>query len=118
MKVIDPGHTYALDSLDGDESQVLNFVKRVGNIYPGNENAHPGTTIQEVCRALIDRVKHIDGQNEHWVNPLIISYLRSIIRLCEKRAYERHNRVFTGDVVIVNAIELLPTNSHGHLWRE
>lgn len=56
MKVIDPGHVYDLRSLDGEQLNRLVFVKREGPSYPGNVGHYPGTTMQEVLRALIDRL--------------------------------------------------------------
>ena len=42
MKVIDPGHSYRLDSFDGDRSIELHFVKRKGENYPGNSTIQSG----------------------------------------------------------------------------
>ena len=68
MKVLDPGHDYALNVLDGllGEFERLTFVKRDNppEKYPGNNSAHPGTTIQEVCRVLIERLRYVNGQSE------------------------------------------------------
>lgn len=48
MRVLDPGHLYALDSLDkseDDKSQLLRFVKRIGDKFPGNiAPPYAGTT--------------------------------------------------------------------------
>jgi hypothetical protein len=63
MKVIEPGHVYELNELDGDGSpQWLKFVNR----EEGTE--HPGTQTQEVLRmiidmlgCLIDRTNHCDA---------------------------------------------------------
>lgn len=62
MKVIDPGHVYGMDSIDGGEVQFLRFVKREGERYPGNVGSHPGVTMQEVTRALIDRARYVNNQ--------------------------------------------------------
>lgn len=63
MRTLDPGHRYELASLDGGDPQELRFVKRIGADYPGNEPpAHPGTTVQEVLRALLDRLDYVDRQ--------------------------------------------------------
>lgn len=65
MRVIDPGHVYLLDVLDGrdfDEDVRLTFVKREGPKYPGNVGSHSGTTSQEVLRALIERCAYVDAQ--------------------------------------------------------
>jgi hypothetical protein len=106
MKVIDPGHVFALSFLDGSItspdmpklgvllSSTLTFVKREGDGYPGNVGHHPGTNLQEVLRALISRVKYLDGQESHQNNSLIIKNLRHAIWLLEQRAAERHGRPF------------------------
>lgn len=98
MRVIDPGHVYALSWLDlyDDESMpsedLLVFVKREGKKYPGNQGHHPGTTTQEVLRALIDRTKYVNNQIPDKRNKHIIDDLREAMFHLEARAAERHNR--------------------------
>lgn len=109
MKILDAGHTYELDQLDGHgyTREVLNFVKRAGPGYPGNSNPHPGTNIQEVLRALIDRVKYLNHQIPCQENDMLIANLRHSIYLLEVRAARRHGRdpLFTS----WHEIERLPT---------
>ena len=98
MRVIDPGHSYlaeVYDSINGPEPrQRIDFVKRMGKKYPGNETAHPGTLTQELLRIMIDRAKKLDSQ-EHWPgNQLLINEWRSHIYQLEVRAAYRHGRVF------------------------
>jgi len=62
MRIVDPGHVYALPSYDGGEPVLLTFVKREGEGYPYNEGHHPGTLMQDVIRALLDRLVYLDGQ--------------------------------------------------------
>ena len=98
MKVIDPGHCYILDTLDKDVSPAgyicdqLAFVKRIGEKYPGNDRAYPGTTIQDVCRALIDRLKYVNNQERCGETEVCITYARKIIVELESRAAKRHGR--------------------------
>lgn len=96
VKVLDPGHQYALASLDTphtSEYEFLAFVKRVGPQYPGNAGfPYSGTNCQEVLRALIDRVKYLDGQAHCVENVQILACLRDAIRLFEERAADRHGR--------------------------
>jgi hypothetical protein len=94
VKVIDPGHKYALRHLDGAGETLLNFVKRVGPKYPGNTGHHEGTNIQEVARVLIDRLQYLESQDHdpRGRNTLAIYNLREVIRLMEDRAAERHGR--------------------------
>jgi len=49
MKVLDRGHKYQLDHLDGDKKTIIQFCNR----ETGREIE--GVTTQEVIRALIDR---------------------------------------------------------------
>jgi hypothetical protein len=105
MKVIDPGHVYELEWLDGKPrysveghsawpENRLKFVKREGAGYPGNVGHHPGTNLQEVLRAMIERVKYLEAQVSHPNNAGILVNLRHSLWLLEQRAAERHGRPF------------------------
>lgn len=98
MKVIEPGHIYELNQLDGDgKPLVLKFVRRDKEPY------HEGTQIQEVIRvqidmldALIDRVNHCDDCLRWEGNDTIIKHfsecqrrLRLALLKFEERALER-----------------------------
>jgi hypothetical protein len=95
MKVLDPGHLYELNILDGPpelEFRTLKFVKREGPKYPGNVGSYPGTTSQEVLRALIDRALYVNQQEPHVVNHRAITDMKTIVWLFEQRAAQRHGR--------------------------
>jgi hypothetical protein len=114
MEVIDPGHFYALASLDGnDEVEWLQFVKREGEGYPGNVGHHPGTIIQEVLRACIDRVKYVDNQIPDERNRPVIDSLRTALYYLEVRAAERHGKKLPEDLNF-HKIEELPVGKNGH----
>lgn len=84
MKIIEPGHVYELDTMDGDGKPViLPFVNREAGCE------HEGTQTQEVMRALIDRTKHCDNCRRWGYNDKIIYHMRMIIALHEARALER-----------------------------
>lgn len=109
MEIIDPGHVYALKTLDDpgrDSLVILTFVKREGEDYPGNFGHHPGTTTQEVLRALIDRTKYVNNQIHDDRNNSVLSCLRNAIFLLEQRAADRHGRVLP--VFKTKEIELQP----------
>lgn len=98
MKVLDPGHVYELSSIDADvdwPSNRLLFVKRDGPGYPGNVGHHPGTNLQEVMRALIDRVLYLDSQIQDDVNAYVVRKLRECICALEHRAARRHGRMLS-----------------------
>lgn len=94
MRVTSPGHRYQLSHLDDPcrGFSVLTFVKRMGDGYPGNVSRHPGTTCQEVLRALIDRVEYLDGQQRSSHNDVILDSLRTALWSFEARAAGRHGR--------------------------
>ncbi len=96
MTVIDPGHHYALSLLDYGENAhtAIRFVKRSGQKYPGNgHDIYPGTTLQEVLRACLDRVKYLDRQKRHWTNWIVRGCLALTICCLELRAALRHGRM-------------------------
>lgn len=95
MKILDPGHQYSLNVLDdpySDREVILTFVKRCGKGYPGNKGYHPGTTTQDVLRALIDRTLYVDNQIHDSRNDNLIYHLRRSLLELELRAAERHGR--------------------------
>lgn len=115
MKVLDEGHRFQLDCFDGDLPVILTFVKREGEMFPGNVGSYSGTIMQEVIRALISRTKYVNNQIPHPVNDQVIDKLREVIWLLESRAFERHDKEFD---LTPKSIEELSTNKHGHLWKE
>lgn len=127
MKVLDPGHGYALTEYDGErfeEIQNVFFMKREGSGYPGNVGHHSGTNLQEVCRMVIDRVKHLDRQIKCRQNSNIIDRERANLYDLEFRAAERHGIRDLFQQIIADAtvdIENIPTcrrcghiACHGH----
>lgn len=92
MTVVDPGHVYTLDPLDGDATQRLVFVKREGFKYPGNVGAHSGTTTQEVLRAVVNRLTYVNNQLPCAETESACGLVEAAILLLELRAARLHNR--------------------------
>ncbi len=92
MEVVDPGHEYLLDSLDGEQMNHLIFVKREGEKFPGNVGHHPGTTMQEVLRALIDRAQYVNNQVKCHETTMAIDNMEFALLWLEQRAAKRHGR--------------------------
>lgn len=114
MKILDAGHKYELDHLDGGDIETLTFVKREGDNYPGNVGHYEGTNLQEVIRALIDRVKYLDNQIEDHRNASVVYHLQLCIASLEQRAAERHG--FGNPEIRFEGDKLLPTCLHcGHI---
>ncbi len=115
MKIIEPGHVYHLNfldvppmyDLDDDRpelpSNLLTFVNR----EEGHQ--HPGTQVQEVLRALIDRTYHCDNCMPHELNAMIVHHLRMALVFHEMRAMER--KVERNGI----HIETYPVGTDGHI---
>ena len=85
MKIVDPGHIYILQGNKNTDPCTLLFFKDEAI----NDSGHGGTTNQEVCRALIDRIKFLNNQQPCILNETMIIFLRSVIELHEMRAAEQ-----------------------------
>lgn len=95
MRVVDPGHHYVLRELDHPDPTAerhLIFVKREGEGYPGNIGHHSGTNMQEVLRAVFDRLGYLDNQIEDSRNRKCKYLIAEAIWLLECRAADRHSR--------------------------
>ena len=116
MRVLDPGHAYSMNTLDGDVDCTLQFVKRIGEKFPGNEGEPvAGTTCQEVLRVLINRVNYLQGQAVCEENLLIMKCLRDAIELFESRAARRHGKKF-GRSREINIENMIPCPECGHIF--
>jgi hypothetical protein len=106
MRVLVPGHRYALANLVGEGETVLQFYQDPA-LHDG-EGAD-GPSCQEVLRAVIDRVQELDRERHDVENVVIIHDLRHAIAGFEARALRR--RVEKDGL----AIELQPVATDGHL---
>jgi hypothetical protein len=121
MKLLDAGHSYLVDSYDGGASQKIDFMKREGELYPGNVGSHPGTNCQELIRVLIDRMKYLDKQIRYPGNTTMIARQRECLYIFEDRAAQRHGRwgmfqVGMGIQGLDKIEELIPCETCGHTF--
>lgn len=86
MKVLYPGHRYALQNLRGRGQTTLQFVQ---DPLLHNGVGHDGPSCQEVIRALIDRVRVLDAEKPWSGNQDIVAHLRSALAGFEARAILR-----------------------------
>jgi rubredoxin len=86
MKVVDPGHVYDIESLNGGPSQRIHFVKREGSNYPGNIGTQDGPITQEFLRAILHRCEYMNNQGSCAETDIIIAALRTAIFAFEVRA--------------------------------
>jgi len=115
MRVLDPGHRYLLDTLDAFDGPEYNapvdltFVKRdyPPDKYPGNEGHYPGVIMQEVIRALIDRLEYVNNQIPCAETEAVLALMQTSLLLLEQRANRTHGR--TLDVPELWSMSHLPT---------
>lgn len=91
MKVIDPGHVYEVENIDGDGTQIIQFVQRRGwdaELLP-EEEREEGIQSQELLRVLIDRTLYLHAEQPWQENVKIVHNLRDALRLYEARAARR-----------------------------
>lgn len=91
MKVIEPGHIYALQNVDGDGEQIVRFVRRRDDeamLLPEQMRTQ-GVLFQEVVRVLIDRINYLNAEAPCVENVEIMESLRRVIQLGEIRAARR-----------------------------
>lgn len=90
MRIVEPGHIYEVENVDGDGRQRIVFVRRRGHdgqlLYAGR---HEGILCQELLRVLIDRVRYLNDEDPCVEDVQIIGQLRDALRLFEARAARR-----------------------------
>jgi hypothetical protein len=106
MRVLDPGHRYALANLESVGETILQFMKDP-KLHDGD--GADGPSCQEVLRAVIDRVQTLNRERPWHGNDQIVYDLRHAIAGFESRAVVR--RVEKENL----AIELQPVAPDGHL---
>jgi hypothetical protein len=91
MRVIEPGHIYALHSVDGADEQTVRFVKRrdeLGELLDGTRRT-PGILTQELLRVAIDRTLYLYAEAPCDEDTAILEHLRAALTLYESRAARR-----------------------------
>lgn len=128
MRVLEPGHKYECAHLNVDSNETLTFIRRNSDAIT-HASEHPGTTTQEVLRALIDRTKFVDDVLPCEETALALDALREALFFFEARAFRRKRAKLNktaiphdaasdyGDVPFTcDEIEFLPVNPEdGHI---
>lgn len=97
MEIIDPGHRYELDNMDGGTT-LLQFIKKAP-VEPGSailETVMNGTTNEEVVAALVDRMRFLDENLPCDENKAIITALEEVQVLIAQRKLNRTDRGVLG----------------------
>lgn len=91
MRVVEAGHVYELQNVDGPHSQVVRFVRRRDDeaaLLPEDQRSE-GVLFQEVTRMLLDRINYLNAEAPCAENVEITECLRRVIQLGEVRAARR-----------------------------
>lgn len=91
MKVIEPGHIYEAQNVDGTGVQLIVFVRRRDDeavILPAAERRQ-GMLTQELLRIAIDRTLYLNAEGPCAENVEIVDCLRRALSLYESRAARR-----------------------------
>jgi hypothetical protein len=91
MRVIEPGHIYALANVDGSDEQMIRFVRRrdeLGEKLDGSRRT-PGVLTQELLRVAIDRTLYLYAEAPCDEDTTILEHLRAALTLYESRAARR-----------------------------
>lgn len=110
MKVIQPGHVYELSN-KGEGHQTLTFFK---DLPLGVDDNHDGVLIQEVLRAVLDRLLELYGQKPCQETHEMIVHGRAMFVLAEKRAFG--NTLEKAYAKSGYYPEQLPTDNNGHIF--
>lgn len=91
MKIIEPGHIYDVENVDGPGTQRITFVRR--RSHDGrllrDASRHAGILCQELLRVVIDRTRYLNDEDPCHEDVEIINALRGALRSFEARAARR-----------------------------
>jgi hypothetical protein len=91
VNVIEPGHLYEVENVDGQGTQEIRFVKRRDSnaelLSP--ELRQEGILTQELLRVCIDRTLYLNAENPCREDVTIVDMLRDVLRAYETRASRR-----------------------------
>jgi hypothetical protein len=91
MEVVEAGHVYDVQNVDGDGTQRLQFVRRRDDeavLLPADERGE-GILGQELLRVLIDRTLYLNAEAPCTENVVILESLRTALQQYEIRAARR-----------------------------
>lgn len=100
MKVLTQGHKYELESFEGSDPQVIQFIeKEQADSAGGLRTVNDGTTNEELLDVLVDRMEHLQGKHGCRENAIVITKLQECRMWLEKRTKDRVARGVEGTVL-------------------
>lgn len=95
MKIVDDGHHYVLDSMDGTIPQSVQFINKE-KVDDKFVTVYDGTTNEEVLKMLIDRMYWLQSRASCRENAICITKLEEALMWLEKRTRDRVARGVEG----------------------
>lgn len=97
MKILTPGHKYALDNFEKPDSdgQIIQFIEKQP-MGPDLVTVNDGTTNEEVLAVLIDRLKFLGEKLPCRENSIAITKCEEALLWLNKRTAERKARGVEG----------------------
>src|SRR5918993_3647865 len=93
MKVIEAGHVYEVENVDGIGKQRIEFVRRRNDaaqlLSDEGGDRREGILTQELIRVAIDRTLYLNNEAPCIENVEIVTALRRVLSLYESRAARR-----------------------------
>ncbi|MDB4312112.1 hypothetical protein N9937_01650 [bacterium] len=101
MKVLREGHRYEMDSFEGGEPQVIQFIEKVPEFTGSTDltTVNDGTTNEEVLAVLIDRMQSLQAKFPCRENAIVITNLEESLMWLNKRTSDRKTRGVEGKQV-------------------
>jgi hypothetical protein len=91
VNIIEPGHVYDVQNVDGDGTQRIRFVRRRDDeaVMLRHDDRTEGILGQELLRVLIDRTLYLNAEAPCSENVAIVESLRAALKAYESRAARR-----------------------------
>lgn len=97
MQIIDPGHTYHLDNVEGGV-QELSFINKApaSDTDPTLVTVQNGTTNEDVLNVVLDRMHFLDEKMPCDENKQVITCLENALTILATRTADRQARDVEG----------------------
>lgn len=98
MKILVQGHRYQVDSFEGENPQIIQFIHKEPKKEGSAElrTINDGTTNEELIRVLIDRMTFLNNKFHSYDNDIVILRLKEALLWLGKRTTDRMNRGVEG----------------------
>lgn len=90
MKELVKGHAFELESMDGENPQIVEFINKMKDEATDELiTLKDGTTNEEVLRMMIRRMERLQEKMKCWENTAVIFKLKECLSILQSRTFER-----------------------------